>query len=200
MKPKKLEINYEIVPEVGDIINIQAYKYDGLLYRQWNGAKVLEVSPSHIALVLIKTKVTEGNNRKWIIREPTLWFFPLNKFFFNASILLREKGNFYYINLSSPPLFEDNTLKFIDFDLDVKINPKQKYSLVDQNEFKKNANKFNYSEELIKMINKNVRQIKSLYQDNDYIFNEEYVNSYITELKDLRIIREDFKKNRKKRN
>ncbi|AAT27984.1 DUF402 domain-containing protein [[Mycoplasma] mobile] len=193
MKLKEDQIELNGVPELGSIINIQAYKYDGTLYRQWNGARVLEVSPFHIVLVLIKTKVAEETNRKWIIREPTLWFFPVEGSFFNASILLRKKEKLYYINLSSPPIFEDNTLKFIDFDLDIKISPKQIFSVVDENEFAINSKEFKYSEELIKLIRKNIKLIRVNFHDKDYIFDDDFLESYINELKDLRLVKESFK-------
>nr|WP_318028981.1 hypothetical protein [Mycoplasmopsis bovis] len=34
-------------PVEGSIIDVQAYKYDGTLYRQWNGVKVLRNTNKH---------------------------------------------------------------------------------------------------------------------------------------------------------
>ncbi|UWV81227.1 hypothetical protein [Mycoplasmopsis cynos] len=41
------------------MINIQAYKHDGFLYRQWTNAKVIFHNKRHIVLSLKGTRVTE---------------------------------------------------------------------------------------------------------------------------------------------
>ena len=53
---------HKIIPE--QIINVQAYKHDGTLYRQWNGVKVLEVSSFNVVLFMFKTKVAELSGQK----------------------------------------------------------------------------------------------------------------------------------------
>jgi protein associated with RNAse G/E len=45
------------------IINVQAYKHDGTLYRQWNGLVVFDVQPKYITLIMPQTKVIEKNGQ-----------------------------------------------------------------------------------------------------------------------------------------
>ena len=89
---------------VGQIINIQAYKHNGKLYRQWNGARVIEVSPEQVVLFMYKTKVKESKKQKWTIREPMLWWFPLDELF-NTTAIIRKSGTYFYTNIASPPIF-----------------------------------------------------------------------------------------------
>ncbi len=37
--------------------------------------------------------------------------------------MIREKGVSYYCNLASPFLLDDEALKYIDYDLDIKVFP-----------------------------------------------------------------------------
>jgi hypothetical protein len=48
----------------GTIVNIQAYKHDGTLYRQYNGVKVIKCDLNECILFMYKTKVIENNKQK----------------------------------------------------------------------------------------------------------------------------------------
>lgn len=172
--------------KLGALVNVQAYKYDGTLYRQWNGAKIISDDDNYVSCLLYKTKVIEQNSQKWIIKEPTLWFFA-KKEFFNATITPKEDGLYYYINLASPFFFEENTIKFIDFDYDIKIYPNKYYSVVDHIDFARNKEKW-YNQDIVNTIHQNITIITKKYHAKEDIFDEFYIwNVYKTllELKEI---------------
>lgn len=154
-------------------VDIQAFKYNGELYRQWNGVKVISDNSNYVCCLLYKTKVVENEDQKWIIKEPTLWFFS-KKNFFNLTILWRKSGLHYYINLASPFYFEDNTIKYIDFDFDVKIYPGKPFQIVDHYDFEKNKIRW-YNSDIINVIYKNLIEIAKKHQKKEDIFDEYYV-------------------------
>lgn len=172
-------------PLPGSIINVQAYKYNGTLYRQWNGVKVLRNTPKHYVLWMHKTKVSEKYKHNWVYKEYVLWFLP-KKSMYNALILLKPKQNYIYINIASHPFYEDNTIKFIDFDLDVKAYPHNGITIVDGEEFKINSKEFNYGQELKNMVWKAAQEIIDKYNNNEYFFGNEVINYYIN------LARKDF--------
>lgn len=133
--------------KLGQIVNVQAYKHDGTLYRQWNGAKVIHVSPDIITLFMFKTKVLDKSKQKWVIKEPIIWWMPTHEFY-NTTGLVRDTGTHYYTNLASPPIYEDKTIKYIDYDLDIKHYPGTKTKVVDKLEFQENSRVMNYSQKL----------------------------------------------------
>ncbi len=157
----------------GKFLNVQAFKYNGELYRQWNGVKIISNNSNFVSCLLYKTKVVERNGQKWIIKEPTLWFFS-KKDFFNLTVLWRKTGLYYYINLASPFFIEKDTIKYIDFDLDIKIYPSKPFQIVDQLDFAKNKEKW-YDEKTIKVIYENLVNIAKKYQRKDDFFDEYYV-------------------------
>ena len=176
---------HKIIPE--QIINVQAYKHDGTLYRQWNGVKVLEVSSFNVVLFMFKTKVAELSGQKWIIREPIIWYMPLDRWF-NTTCLIRNVGTYFYTNISSPPVFEDKTIKFIDYDLDIKSYPMKKTRTVDVKEYEHNSRKYKYSSKLKKIIENTVHEVKEIINKKDEFFNNEVIMSYLEDLIDLRLL------------
>ena len=49
--------------------------------------------------------------------------------------MLREEGVYYYCNLSSPFAYDSEALKYIDYDLDIKVYPDMTYTLLDEDEY-----------------------------------------------------------------
>lgn len=165
----------------GQVINVQAYKHDGRLYRQWNGAKVIEVSSEHAVLFMYKTKVLEENGQKWVVREPMLWFFEWEGFY-NTTALLRPSGTHFYTNLASPAVYEEGTIKYIDYDLDIKAYPAQKMRVVDKKEWSDHIIEYGYSDELVERIEETTEYVKGLIKNNEGYFDDEVIQTYIADL------------------
>lgn len=170
----------------GHFIDIQAYKYDGTLYRQWNGVKVLLNDDNFVGCLLNKTKVIEKEGQKWVMKEPTLWFFS-KKYFFNVTVLAREDGLYYYTNLASPFFYEEQTIKFIDFDYDIKIYPNKAFAVVDHIDFTRNKEQW-YNDDLVNVIYENISIITQMVHRKDHIFDEYYIWNTLRTLIDLKEI------------
>ena len=177
----------------GQIINVQAYKHDGTLYRQWNGLKVIEISPLSLVLFMYKTKVKEKAGQRWVVREPVIWWFPTDSFY-NTTGLIRQSGTHFYTNLASPPFFEDNTLKFIDYDLDIKAYPGTNVKVVDQREFEEHKVKYNYPQELIDKVNRTTSKVLKMIELHEAYFDEDVVETYLQNLIDNKMLAKKFDK------
>lgn len=175
------------------IINVQAYKHNGQLYRQWNGAKIIHINDDELILLLFKTKVQELKGQKWMVCEPMLWWLPLKKFF-NTTAMMRTNGVYYYTNIASPPIFEDNTLKFIDYDLDIKNYPKIKNKLVDKKEFADNTKRLDYSLQLLKKIDQAIGQVLELNNKKQHFFNPNEIKKIISKLINKKYLSPKFNK------
>ena len=168
---------------IGHFVNVQAFKYDGNLYRQWNGVKIILNNDDYVCCLLNKTKVVEKEGQKWTIKEPTLWFFS-KKYFFNTTILQRKNGLYYYINLASPFFYEDDTIKYIDFDYDIKIYPNKSFLIVDHVDFQKNKQKW-YDQDTIDTIHKNISAIAQKHHKKEGIFDPYYIFNVFQTLIDM---------------
>ncbi|QNM93601.1 DUF402 domain-containing protein [Mycoplasma sp. Pen4] len=192
--------------KVGQMINVQAYKHNGYLYRQWNDAKVIFHNKRHIVLFLKNTVVAEYEKdiNGWRYNENAIWFIPKNSFY-NAIVLLKDQGAYYYINMASKPIFEDGTIKFIDYDLDVKCYPDRDLQIVDREEFNIHSRMMSYPSKIKENIYEELKSIMILYNDYKYFFSEDVINYYLEVLyKDKLISDKSIEKfvrsNRKKYN
>ncbi|WP_033161305.1 DUF402 domain-containing protein, partial [[Mycoplasma] collis] len=164
-------------------LNIQAYKYNGKLYRQWNGAKILDNNKDFFVVYMNnKTKVKEIKNRKWNIKNDTIWFFH-KKNFYNIMITIENNKHYIYINLASPFFMESNTIKYIDFDLDVKVYHGKNINIIDKNEFINNIKKMEYPEKLTNLIYHELTSIVDLYYKSESFFDKKFLNKYIKKIK-----------------
>ena len=171
-------------------VDVQAFKYDGTLYRQWNGTKIILDNEDYVGCLLNKTKVIEKDGQKWVIKEPTLWFFS-KKNFFNTTINAKEDGLYFYTNLASPFFFEDNTIKFIDFDYDIKIYPTKPFLVVDHIDFSRNKEKW-YDENITNVIYKNIAIISQMFYMKKEIFDENYIWKMFKKMIELKEITKKY--------
>lgn len=178
--------------QINSIINVQSYKQDGTLYKQYNGLKVIEITNSWLVLYAYKTKVAEAQGSKWVMREPMLWFFNMKNKFYNTTASLKPAGVYYYTNLASPFIYEDNVIKYIDYDLDIKWYPNAKVKVIDKNEFRKHIKEMNYPQELINIINITTNNVLNLIHNKEDIFSKSLMFSYITYLKEQYLLPKKF--------
>lgn len=166
--------------KVGSIVNVQAYKHNGFLYRQWTNAKILFHNPRHIVLSLKGARVIENikGRKGWSYKDDALWFIPKASFY-NSIMMFRDGAKCYYINLASYPIYEDNTIKFIDYDLDIKHYPNKELQIVDKEEFEENARKFNYGPLIKEAILNEIQNIIWMYNNDSYFFSSNIIDYYL---------------------
>jgi uncharacterized protein len=52
--------------------------------------------------------------------------------------MLKDTGINYYCNIASPFIMEQKTIKYIDYDLDIKVFADGSYKILDLKEFNRN--------------------------------------------------------------
>lgn len=133
--------------KIGDSLKIHSYKHDGTIYRSWDQAVVLDNKPDYIVLGNKKVLVMEKDGRTWRTKEPAIIFFYKNNWF-NIICQLKEKGIYYYCNIATPYIVEESTIKYIDYDLDLRVFVDGTYKVLDQEEYIYHKEKMGYSKEL----------------------------------------------------
>ena len=71
--------------------------------------------------------------------------------------MLRNNSIYYYCNLGSPYVLDAEGLKYIDYELDVKVFPSGDRLILDRDEFEFNQIDFHYTEDLIQIIEKQLQ-------------------------------------------
>lgn len=164
-------------PKVGEVIYIQSYKHDGSLHRTWSSGTVIEVDDEKVVLITYKTWVVEADGRRWFTREPAICFYYFERWY-NVIAMIRSKGIFYYCNLASPVVFDDEALKNIDYDLDLKVFPDGNYHILDRDEFETHQVAMNYSKLTIEIVEAEMQRLISIVKGRQFPFCDITINNY----------------------
>ncbi|CCE66798.1 DUF402 domain-containing protein [Candidatus Mycoplasma haematominutum] len=175
---------------------IHVYKQDANLFKTIEKHYCIFENPSlwvfflpPFKAELIKEVVDSGGERekfykfrKYSVstnRHPIFLFF-WREHWFNLSLTLKPEKRFtLLLKISSPPIVEENTLKFIDFDLSLKLTDSRELSLLNSEDHILNCTKFKYSQNLQKQISKTIRTVFKLLKNNwfDTFTSEEFISS-----------------------
>lgn len=162
----------------GQILSIHAYKHNGDLYRSWNNSIVLEDTEKYLVLVNENVTITEINGRKWTTIDPAIWLFFKNDWY-NIICMIRNDGVHYYCNIASPFILDSETVKYIDYDLDVKVFPNRSYKLLDLKEFKTNRLIWKYPIPLQNTLWQNINKLKKGIKKREInLFNDDVILEY----------------------
>lgn len=148
-----------VAPLAGSNIQIHSYKHDGNLHRVWENSLVLKGTEMVVIGANDKTLVTESDGRTWYTREPAICYFHA-KHWFNVIGMLRDDGIYYYCNISTPFVYDDEALKYIDYDLDLKIYPDMTFDLLDEDEYEIHKKQMNYPVVLDRILYNNIEYLK----------------------------------------
>ena len=163
------------LPKEGDFITIQSYKHDGSLHRTWRDTMVLKTTENAIIGVNDHTLVTESDGRRWVTREPAIVYFH-KKYWFNIIAMIRDNGISYYCNMASPYYLDEEALKYIDYDLDVKVFTDGEKRLLDVEEYERHKRKTKYSDDLDYILKEHVKILVDWINNGRGHFSEAYVN------------------------
>lgn len=144
-----------VAPEPGTKIEIQSYKHNGHLHRIWESSLVLKGTDTVIIGANDRTTVTESDGRMWTTREPAICYFHAEHWF-NIIGMLRNDGIHYYCNIGSPFVYDEDAIKYIDYDLDVKVFPDMTYKLLDEDEYEMHKEMMEYPQAIDRILHQNL--------------------------------------------
>lgn len=161
----------------GMSVSIQSYKHNQKVHRVWKNTEILEINDNLLVTAHKRAKVIEDNGRTWYTKEPAICYFYEDKWF-NVIVMFKKDGIYYYCNLSSPYLFDGEGVKYIDYDLDVKVFPDGTYRILDENEYNYHLKKMKYPEDVIKIIENELKVLIETIKRKEAPFNSEYVQRH----------------------
>ncbi|MDD4005748.1 MAG: DUF402 domain-containing protein, partial [Bacilli bacterium] len=127
-----------------------------------------------------RASVVEHDGRKWHTREPAVFVF-FKKEWLNVIAMLKDKDISYYVNIASPAIIHQNCIKYIDYDLDVKLFPGGTTKLLDQKEYERHAYSLDYGEDIKKALAISVNNIYEMIKRKDFPFIDEEIYALYNE-------------------
>lgn len=171
--------------QVGDRLKIECYKHNGFLDHTSDDGIVVEISDDYLIVANDYTKLTEHDGRSHYTREPAVLFFYKNSWF-NIIGQLKKQGLFYYCNIATPYIIDDKTIKYIDYDLDLRVFPDGGFRILDRNEYKYHKKIMNYSLELDFIIHKELSKLIELKKAEKGPFSPGVVVKYYEIFKNIK--------------
>lgn len=164
-------------PDPGTKIKIQSYKHNGKLHRVWENSMVLKGTQTEVIGANDKTLVTESDGRTWVTREPAICYFH-SELWFNVIGMLRSDGIYFYCNIGSPFVYDEEALKYIDYDLDIKVFPDMTFNLLDEDEYEQHKREMGYPDVLDKILHRNVDYLIQWIRQRKGPFAPEFVDQW----------------------
>lgn len=163
--------------DIGTWIRVQSFKHDSKLHRTWDHAMVLEKTDDYIVVASKTNRVIESDGRIWYTKEPAVSIF-FYKEWFNIIAMIRDKDVFYYCNIASPSIIDNGVIKYIDYDLDLKLLPDQQIIGLDEKEYEYHKRKYQYSDDLDKICKHSYKNIRCLMEKKIFPFQDEKILNY----------------------
>lgn len=170
--------------KVGDKLEIHCYKHNGKLHRQWDEAVVLEIKEDYIVFGNNKTTVVDSDGRVWKTKEPAIMFFYKDRWF-NIIGQLKDYGIYFYCNIATPYIIDENVIKYIDYDLDLRIFPDGTFKVLDKNEYRYHKITMRYSEEIDIIVQDSLNKLIENKNINAFPFKKEVIEHYYKIYKDI---------------
>ena len=148
---------------IGENLQIQCYKHDGKVHCNWHEAVIIDIKDGYIVCANSKSLVTESDGSTWKTKEPAIMYFFKDRWF-NIIAQLKKTGISYYCNIATPYIIEDHTIKYIDYDLDLRIFPNGSYKILDRNEYKYHKKIMGYSDKLDRAVKNGLNDLINFYK------------------------------------
>lgn len=166
--------------QVGSMVYIQSYKYNGSLHRTWSKGYVLRNEGAETIVVTYKTWVIESDGRRWYTREPAICFFYEDRWY-NIISMIRKSGIFYYCNIATPSIYDGESIKNIDLDLDIKVFPDFYFEILDEDEFLEHQVKMEYDADVINIAQSATKELSELIKRKEFPFQPTRIMELFTE-------------------
>lgn len=170
--------------KVGDRLTINCYKHNGKIHRSWNEATILEIGEDYLVCANNKAKVTENDGRSYYTNEPAIIFFYKNRWY-NIIAQLKSHGLFYYCNIATPYVIDENIIKYIDYDLDLRVFPDGGFRVLDRNEYKYHKKIMHYSDDLDLVLRSELSNLIELKRKDKGPFDKKAIDKYYQIYKEL---------------
>lgn len=161
------------IPQAGSTIEIVSLKHDRTFHRRWVQNKVL-YSDGKVIVGGNNQTFVEEKTRTFQTKEPAIFFFYKN-YWFNIVIIYKEPTDyFYYCNICSPYTFHNNSLQYIDYDIDLIVHKNLSFHIADKEEYEWNKLKLNYPVEVRRNVEKHIDLLSNWIRNKRDPFNEEF--------------------------
>lgn len=155
------------------MISVRAYKYDGSQHRTWDADLIRHEGNLLVLDAKFATEVHHDILGTISRGTLSLEYYWLDRWYnvFRFSQPSGELRN-YYCNINVPPTFDGSVLSYVDLDIDILVQENFSYSILDLDEFQRNAELYRYPEHVRHNVQLASQQLVELIEKRSFPFNE----------------------------
>lgn len=154
------------------MITVRALKHDGSEHRSWKG-RLLRKEGSLIVLdAIFPDEIRHESLGTIASGTSSLEYYWLDRWY-NVFRFGEPGGRLrnYYCNINTPPQFGDQTITYVDLDIDILVEPDYSYQILDQDDFDRNALHYGYSPDIKANASRALVELTHLVQTRAFPFN-----------------------------
>ncbi len=170
--------------KVGDNLELHCYKHNGKINSISDCITVLDIKEDYIVCGDYKTTITDSDGTIRKTKEPAIMFFYKNRWF-NVLAQFKKQGLFYYCNIATPYLIDENTIKYIDYDLDLRVFPDGGFKILDRNEYNYHKKIMHYTDEIDEIVKSELSSLIEIKRANLGPFDKKTVNEYYKKYREI---------------
>ena len=163
--------------KIGDKYKIHCYKHNGEAYQASEETIILDIKDEYIVCGNYMVDVTEPEGHSYKTKELAIIYFYKHNWF-NCIAQLISFGLFYYCNMASPYIIDDNVIKYIDYDLDLRVFPNGSFKILDRMEYKYHKKQMHYSNRLDFILKYELGNLIDMVRRNEMPFDRKTINDY----------------------
>jgi len=160
--------------KIGENYKIHCYKHDGTIHRTWNEAVLLSIHKDYLVFGNKRARVNNSDGKIWYTKEPAIIYYYKDNWY-NVICQFKKTGMYYYCNIASPMLLEGKVIKYIDYDLDLRVFPDGSYKILDEAEYEYHKEKMCYPKEVDTIVKRELKNLIKLCEEKKGPFDTEKI-------------------------
>ena len=150
------------------MITVNSRKYDGTIQRSWK-CEFIERRGSLLIFVGEFDFAVDHNELGSIDKGTMSYEYYWFDRWYNVFRFHEPNGDLksFYFNISMPPDFANGVLNYIDLDIDILVQPDLTYTVLDQDDFDKNAHAFGYSVDVKERVEQTLDELIRAIEDRN---------------------------------
>ncbi|MCM3869906.1 MAG: DUF402 domain-containing protein [Pyrinomonadaceae bacterium] len=153
------------------MITVRAHKYDGSQHRTWQATLLRQEGPLLVLDGTFDEEIKHDLLGTIASGTRSLEYYWLDRWY-NIFRFAEPTGELrsYYCNVNVPPAFDGQVLSYVDLDMDILVEPDLSYRIVDLEDFKENAERFGYSEDVQTNARQGLERLVELIESRSFPF------------------------------
>ena len=113
-----------------------------------------------------------------------MYFFTDN--WYNIIGQYKKDGIQYYCNIASPFILDGGAVKYIDYDLDLRVFPDGSFKILDRGEYNYHKAQMHYSNDLDKILKTELSNLIDMVRRKEWPFQHEDLKRYYAKYQEIK--------------